>query len=270
MTGDTVLRTALSSVRGSKPGGPALWMVHAPGDSSSAFEPLLTSSLGSNFEILAADWPGAGRAPVEPQAFDLDGLVKWLSGMVDRHTPTQPVGLVGHSLGATVAVRAVRKLPRIVGLFSIEGNLTAADAYLSGLATAFDGPDEYRRHLLDRVRTMAETADPGRSEALWRYHKAILVASPEALWRIGRGAAAASRLDGLGEEYRALPVPSLYYWSRTNTPPETQEYIQRHRLRSVEFTGGHWPMIEQPQATANAIAAFFQPLFLARDESPSR
>jgi len=183
--------------------------------------------------------------------------------MVDRHTPTQPVGLVGHSVGATVAARAVRKLTRIVGLFSIEGNLTAADAYLSGLATAFDGPDEYRHHLLDRVRTMAETADPGRSEALWRYHKALSVASPEALWRIGRGAAAASRMDGLGEAYRALPVPSLYYWSRANTPPQTQEYIQTYGLRNVEFTGGHWPMIEQPQATANAIAAFFQPRALA-------
>lgn len=179
-------------MRGGKRGGPPLWMVHALGDSSSAFERLLASSLGSNFEIL------------------------------------------------------------------------------SGLATAFDGPDEYRRHPLDRVRTMAETADPGRSEALWRYHMTLSVASPEALWRIGRGAAAASRMDGLGEEYRASPVPSLYYWSRTNTPPETEEYIQRYRLRNVEFTGGHWPMIEQPKATANAIAAFFQPLFLAGDESPSR
>ena len=80
-------------MRGGKRGGPSLWMVHALGDSSSAFERLLASSLGSAFEILAADWPGAGRAPVEPQAFDLDGLVEWLSGTVDRHTPTQPVGM---------------------------------------------------------------------------------------------------------------------------------------------------------------------------------
>jgi pimeloyl-ACP methyl ester carboxylesterase len=34
-------------------------------------------------------------------------------------------------------------------------------------------------------------------------------------------------------------------------------------LRNVVFAAGHWPMVEQPQETAEEIAAFFRPLFRA-------
>ena len=250
--------------RAGRPRGPALWLVHAFGDSSLSFEALLTSNLASAFELLAPDWPGGGVAPAG-RVDDLDGLADWLTRGIDRYTPGGPIGLVGHSLGAAVAVRAVSRLQRVVGVFSIEGNLTTADAYFSGLATAFEAPEEFRNHLLARVRAMAEGATPGLSEALWRYHASLSLAAPETLWKIGRCAGAASRLNALGEEYQALCVPSLYYWSRESTPPETQEYIRRHTLHNVEFTGGHWPMVEQPQETASQIAAFFQPFFRTDD-----
>lgn len=244
--------------------GAAIWLVHALGDSSDAFEALFRSRLGCAFQLAAPDWSGAGDGATV--AFDnLAEVAAWLAASVEQHTPGVPVGLVGHSLGAAVAVRAVSKLERVVGLFSIEGNLTAADAYFSGLATTFDAPAPFRDHLLGCVRGLAENETSERSEALWRYHASLRLAAPEALWRIGRNAHAASRLDGLGEEYRALSIPSLYYWSRTSTPPETPHYIQRHRLRSVEFAGGHWPMIETPEETAGQIGAFFQPLLLAYD-----
>jgi pimeloyl-ACP methyl ester carboxylesterase len=170
---------------------------------------------------------------------------------------------VGHSLGSAVAVRAVRRLNRVVGLFSIEGNLTAADAYFSGLAAAFEAPEAFRDHLLARVRELAEQEDSERSEAFWHYHTSLRLAAPETLWKIARSAHVSSRRDGLGEEYRALSIPRLYYWSRESTPRETQEYIREHALHRVVFAGGHWPMVEQPQETASQIAAFFQPLFLA-------
>lgn len=251
-------------------GKPPLWLVHALGDSSRAFERILTNGLRASFELLAPDCPGAGQAPAQAHVADLDAVAEWLVRTIDHHTPCGPLGLVGHSLGAAVAVRAASRLGRVVGLFSIEGNLTAADAYLSGRAPAFENAEDYRDDLLVRVRAMAEAAASGRGEALWRYHQSLTLAVPEALWKIGLSAAAASRLDALGEEHRALPIPSLYYWSRQNTPPETHEYIRRHELRNVEFAGGHWPMIEQAQEMANEIAAFFQPLFLAREGAPAR
>lgn len=166
MTGDAKSATARAPRRAGRLGGPALWLVHALGDSSRAFAALLTSNLFTSFELLAPDWPGAGEAPFEPHFVDLDSLADWLARAVDGHTPNDPVGLVGHSLGAAVAVRAVSRLRRVVGVFSIEGNLTAADAYLSGLATAFETPQEYRDHVLGLVSSMARGSNSGRSDAL--------------------------------------------------------------------------------------------------------
>ena len=41
-------------------------------------------------------------------------------------------------------------------------------------------------------------------------------------------------------------------------------------MHNVEFAGGHWPMVEQPQETAGQIAAFFQPLVLAHEGAVDR
>jgi pimeloyl-ACP methyl ester carboxylesterase len=247
---------------GKSSGRPAIWFVHALGDSSDVFDGLLRSPLEGTFDLAAPDWPGsdgvAGRT-----VDDLEGLACWLAASVDRHTPRVPVGLVGHSLGAAVAVKAAGKLDSVIGVFSIEGNLTAADAYFSGLAMEFDAPRAFHEHLLARVRDLAEGGQSSRHEALRRYHARLGRADPEALWKIGRSAKTASREDALGEEYRALPVPTLYFWSPENTSPETQAYLQKHRLPAVVFTGGHWPMVEQPEETARRIADFFWPLRLA-------
>lgn len=247
-------------MRGWKSSGrPVIWFVHALGDASDVFDGLLGSSLQHTFDLAAPDWPGADG--VAAQAVDdLDGLADWLVASVDRHTPGVPVGLVGHSLGAAVAVRAVGKLDRVVGVFSIEGNLTAADAYFSGLAMKFEIPSDFHEYVLARVRDLAESGQSSRHDALRRYHARLSRADPETLWKIGRSAKAASHEDALGNEYRALPVPTLYCWSAENTPPETQVYLRKHRLPDVVFTGGHWPMVEQPEETARHISAFFEPL----------
>lgn len=235
--------------------------VHALGDSGSVFLPLLSSRLSSAFELLAPDLPGAGLSPIETRPADLDALAEWLARAIGRRSATGPVGVVGHSLGSAVAVRAVRRLHATArGVFSIEGNLTEADAYLSGEAVAFQTGDAFQDHLARRVRTLAAGAASGSARALWRYHANVTLAEPEALLDLGRSARAASAGDGLGTEYRAVPIPTLYYWSPENTPAATQEYVRRHALCSRSFHGGHWPMVEDPDATAHAIASFFEPL----------
>lgn len=247
---------------------PVLWLVHALGDSSLSYAPLFSTHLPSRFELLAPDLPGAGVTPFEPHVNSLDALADRLARTIDHRTPFGPVGLVGHSLGATVAVRTASMLAgRIVGVFSIEGNLTESDAYLSGQAMDFEVPEAFHDYLLRRVRAMAESDVPARSHALWRYHASLTFAAPDALWALGRSASAASTRDRLGEEYRALTVPSLYYWSAENTPVATQAYLREHQIRNVAFSGGHWPMIDNPQQAAAEIASFFEPVFSTRERA---
>jgi pimeloyl-ACP methyl ester carboxylesterase len=248
--------------RAGRRGAPALFFVHALGDSAGVFEPLFTTALCASYQLFAPDWSNVRRArPLE--AVQLDSLAVSVAETVVQHAPHGLIGLVGHSLGAAIAVRAARRLGRAAGVFSIEGNLTAADAYFSGRAAAFDSPEAYRDHLLALVANLAESAGAsGRRDALLRYRESLRRAAPEALWDVGRSAADASRDDGLGREYRALGMPHLYFWSRESTSAATREYLRKHALPNREFSGGHWPMLEQPAETAGRIADFFEPLFL--------
>jgi pimeloyl-ACP methyl ester carboxylesterase len=237
-----------------------LWLIHALGDSSQAFGRLFETDLARDFELQAPDWPGAGAATGRPIE-DLAGIAVWLAESVERLTPGVPIGLAGHSLGAAVAVKAAQGIPRTVGLFSIEGNLTGADVYFSGLAAEFEDAEEFRRHLIARIGQLADRAAPGRRESLVRYRLALERADARTLWALGRAARTASLQDALGEEYRALPVPTLYLWSPENTPSETQAFIREHGLANLAIPGGHWPMIEQPELTSRRMRAFFEPLF---------
>jgi pimeloyl-ACP methyl ester carboxylesterase len=244
--------------RAGKQGRPVLWLIHALGDSSDAFGPLLETDLARDFELFAPDWPGM-RA-IE-HVHDLAGLTSWLAATIAAQTPGVPVGFVGHSLGAAVAAKAVRRIERPAGLLSIEGNLTEADAYFSGQAADFDDPEEFRTHLMSRIGELAERATSSRRDALLRYRASLARTDARTPWTIGRAAKAASRSDALGEEYRTLRVPTLYLWSPENTPAETQAFIRDCGLRNQVIRTGHWPMIEQPDATARHISDFFGPLF---------
>ena len=255
---DMVIRKAGS------PLAPSLWLVHALGESSLSFVPLFSTNLSSAFELTAPDLPGAGLTPPDPLVDGLDAAANSLARAIAQQTASRPLGLVGHSLGAAIAVRAARQLAtKVVGFFSIEGNLTEADAYLSGRAVQFETPDDFRDHLLAHVRAMAEAAAPAQRQALWRYHASLTFAAAETLWNLGRDAKAAGAGHALGEEYRTLPIPSLYYWSPDSTPAPTQEYLRRHGIPNLAFSGGHWPMVDAPHETADQIGEFFRPLFLA-------
>jgi pimeloyl-ACP methyl ester carboxylesterase len=239
----------------------ALWLVPALGDSGDSFAPLFATRLGTVFELNAPDLPGAGATPAEPGLADFEALGAWVARTIERGSPAGPVGLVGHSLGAAIAVRAALRLgARVAGVFSIEGNLTEADAYFSGAASGFEDPELFKQDLIGRVRALAEEAPPASRPALWHYHASLTLASADALWRVARSAKAAGADDALGAEYRALAVPTLYYWSPRNTPVPTQAYLREHAIRDVVFDGGHWPMMERPQETAKEIADFFEPL----------
>jgi pimeloyl-ACP methyl ester carboxylesterase len=168
--------------------------------------------------------------------------------------PTQGrVGLVAHSMASMIAVEVAPRLgARFAGLFSIEGNLTAEDAYFSGRAADFDDPLTFKQRLLDDIWTMAQEQVPLR-----RYFASAVLADPRAMWELGRDARRRSVDDTPGRAYQRIG-PSLYYWSQTSTVEATRLRIAQSGIAQREFTdAGHWPMVDKPDDTAAAISAFF-------------
>ena len=102
---------------------PAL-ALHCMMGSSGLFEPL-AARLDGLVDLRAFDFPGHGRSPdwTPPEGIDLHTFVtRHAAGMIDR-----PVDLIGHSFGATVALRIAVGAPHAVrSLTLVEPVLFAA------------------------------------------------------------------------------------------------------------------------------------------------
>ena len=233
---------------------PVLWCVHGYGESGFSFAPLTATPLCDAYRLIIPDLPGFGVSPAAPGAGTLDGQAKLLAALIRAVTPDQPVGLIGHSLGASIAALATGALNgQVAGIFAIEGNLTAAGGYFTGRAAKAKDAAGFKRSFLSDVGLRAS-----RDVALRRYLASVALADDETFWLLGRDATARAENDGLGKLYRKLACPTLYYWGRRTTVKEDQEYLRASDLPNRVYSkAGHWPMIDIPDATGRAVAGFF-------------
>ncbi len=240
---------------------PKLLAIHGFADEGTAFARLGRSTLTEHFELIAPDLPGFGGMPL-PEKFDptIAGYSAFIIDLADQVSPDAPAGLIAHSVGSVIAVEAARKCPdRISSLMSIEGNLTAEDAYFSGQAADFETPEAFKPHIEAHIAAMAE-ADP----KLGRYSAAARRADATAMWRLGRDAARQGNL--VGDAYlklESLNVTTLYYWGRHNTPAQTAAFIDAHRqINAREFSdAGHWVFEDASEETARIAREFFEARF---------
>ena len=123
-----------ATVRHSSATTAPVYCVHGFAGLGANWAALRTSLQRAGLKTKAPDLPGHGCNPVE--AMDVDALVDWLAA--DLATQSEPVHLVGHSLGAHVAVRAALRDPsRLAQLTLIAPAGCGIDingAFLSGMA----------------------------------------------------------------------------------------------------------------------------------------
>ena len=226
-------------------------------DDGTAFTPLSASVVAQHFELIVCDLPGFGASLPLTGPASLGVYADFVLHVADAISPARPVGIAAHSLSATIAVEAALRAPERIGaVFSVEGNLTEADAYLSGRAAAFDDAETFKTAFVDAVWQMAE-ADP----RIRRYFSAVRMADAASMWRIGQDAARLGVDDGFGRAYLRLPalgVANLYLWARKHAPATTTDFIDCHAIANREFaTSGHWKSVDAPMETGEIADAFF-------------
>lgn len=233
--------------------GRTLLFIHCLADCGLAFTPLFQTPLANSFRLIAVDLPGFGASPRRDGVATIAEHADAVAALVRRLAPSGPVGLAGHSVGSMIAVEAAQHLgDRFGGLFSIEGNLTTEDAYFSGRAAAFDDPHAFKRRFLDDLWHMGR-----KQPVMRRFHAMATLADAVAMWNLGRDARRLCVGDAPGRAYLRIR-PSLYYWSADSTVPSTRDWIVANGLPQSQFSGAsHWPMVDQPAATAQAMQRFF-------------
>lgn len=234
--------------------GKKLLCLHGFADNGLAFLPLCETALPNYFELVLVDLPGFGASPSIPGFGLVRDYARLVAGLAAAFAPEEPVGLIGHSIGSAIAVTAADLLsPAPLGLFSIEGNLTEDDAYFSGKAADWQDSKAFKAAFLEEIWELAaENVD------LRRYYGGVEMARAEAMWTLGRDAKRISAANRVGQAFRAMQAPNLYYWGETTTPPSTRQYIEEYSIPNRRYpAASHWPMIADPQATASAVIEFF-------------
>ena len=229
---------------------PAVLLVPGFGDGSVSWRRLLQHRTANYRGVTVVDLPGVGGG--EPLAnVSLAAMVDHLRGRIAQEGG--PVILVGHSLGSAIAVRTAAELPSpVVGVLSIEGNLTIEDGYFSAAAEQHPDAASFVEWLVARVRDLVAHGDAPRS-----YLASILGADPATLWALGKDSARCGRADAFGAAYRALRQPTRYLWSPRSTPLATQEYLRVHGLDArASDAAGHWPLERVPRWVTQQIDDF--------------
>lgn len=98
-----------------------LFMLHGWMDMSASFQ-FLVDALQREWHVIAPDWRGFGLSDHAGTSYWFPDYLGDLDAILQHYSPTQPVYLLGHSLGANVAgVYAGVRANRIKKLVNLEG-----------------------------------------------------------------------------------------------------------------------------------------------------
>jgi pimeloyl-ACP methyl ester carboxylesterase len=246
-------------------GEPTLVFVHGWCGSRQIWRATL-AEFGARERVVALDLAGHGDSGAQRARWTLDALAADVVAVVQA-SGAREVILVGHSMGATVALlaaprlRALENAPRVFGLIAVEGlhdpDFSYPPGFLERVATELRG--DFPRALEASLRGVAGPSTLAE-------HLSWLM---EAGLRADRGAALGllAGLEGfeLGAALRAAGVPVR----AINAAPRPGGGLATALERNREFADyqallldgcGHFPMLEQPVAFRAALARWVDEL----------
>jgi len=236
---------------------PTVAFVHGAGLDHSSFG-LQSRYYGYHgWNVLALDLPGHGRSAGPPVA-SIGGMADWLFLLLDT-LKIQKASLVGHSMGALIALECAARQPARIEKIALLGI-----AYPMKVSEAF----------LDAARRNDHAAYD--METIWGHAPQVpLGANPNpGMWMYGDALARLRRLAPgvLHNDLKAcndyqlagnVSCPALFVLGKRDvmTPPRTAADLQKRLPNSktvLVAPSGHSLMAEAPDATLDALVEFFK------------
>lgn len=247
--------------------GPPIVFVHGLGGSSEHYTPLISAlSLDKSHTVHLLDLEGHGLSPTSALSpLSIESFAADVKGVFDHAGITSSSGatLVGHSMGALIALQVVLQDPGLVKKLILLGpppNPLPEAASKGSIARAALAREKGMAAVVDAVATAAtsEATKSNNHVAMAAVRLSLLSQDPEAYAKACQalaGATTAFPLDRVdsqtliitGDEDKVSPpaVAAKY----ASTIPQSQEAIV---LKGV----GHWHIFEDVQGVANAVKSF--------------
>ncbi len=238
---------------------PLLVFVHGFLDNRRAWLPLAKGLAAAGYASTAVDLRGAGTLQSSPGPYTLNQAVEDVLSHIG--TPDGPVVMIGHSMGAQIAELAAAKL----------GNAVAALVLMTPTPLAGNTlPDEVRSMLresggdADAQQGIRRAFSRNLSDAQIRELTAQEVMMGKDAVRGYYDAFAGG--DACGKQATACACPVLILGAEEDPVIAAEMVRQIHGERfpgaALAFVAnsGHWPQLEQCEATLGAISNFLQGL----------
>lgn len=231
--------------------------VHGLGGSAEQWRDVLAHLPGS-IDCVALDLPGHGRSDVggESDALSIADLSTAVGAVADG-LDWRRFLIVGHSLGAAVAVHYAGSRPRrTAGLLLVDPNGDQSRI-----------PESDRRTFLDAVQ------DQAHEELRWQYQDLLAGSSEETRQKVVEDLEATQPevlLQTLAAAFDYSPLEDLDTYTgaqqgpiRCLLSPMNDLPYSLHRLRpdlqvAIVRGSGHWIMLDEPDALLELLHAFFE------------
>ncbi len=239
---------------------PTVAFVHGAGLDHSLFA-LQSRYFGYHgYNVLAVDLPGHGRSEGPPLP-TIDAMAGWIFSLADRLS-IQRLSLVGHSMGSLIAVECAARAPERVERIALIGTgfpMKVGEAFLE--AARRNDPSAYDMETIwGHAPQVPLGANP--NPGMWMYG--------DALARLGRLAPGVLYNDlkacndyAAGAQSAAkVRCPVLFILGRRDAMTPVKSGVAFAQAftgaKSVQVaTSGHTLMAEAPDATLDALIAFF-------------
>ncbi|HVC01110.1 MAG TPA: alpha/beta hydrolase [Steroidobacteraceae bacterium] len=258
-------------------GARTVLMLHGWLDCGESFQ-CVVDELPGEFTVVAPDWRGFGRSEWPQAGYWFADYLADLDALLDLVSPTEPVAIVGHSMGGHIASLYAGLRPRRVrSVVNIEG---------FGVAQTDPGqaPERLRTWLEQVKRPSAPREYPSFEQfahAIRRRHPRIGAARAAFAARLWGSADPSGRVRQSSDPRHRRVNPVLYRqqeteacWRLIEAPallllgaesPHGRDGEDRagafqacvpHASRVSIASAGHMLHLEQPAAVARALAAF--------------
>lgn len=215
------------------------------GDNASMYAPLAETAWAENHKLIPLDLPGFGAPPLAEET-SLEALAGFVA---QKARETGADTIIAHSVASIIASLAARRPDcPLENIISLEGNLTADDAYFSGLAANYDSPGAFRVAIAAKLEGLARTRP-----VIARYRDQVAKANPNALWQLGCDAKAYSKDNHPGDVLMAS-ADVTYVYNPDNCPTATLDWLETSDMKRILLKGAsHWPSVTEPEMLAEAI-----------------
>lgn len=268
--------TKTHCLQGGSSSGPLLICLHGLGGSTETFEPLL-SALPKTHHIILVDFQGFGKTPltdptnkftIAGHVADLHHLIASLQAAASKQEQPDKTVLIGHSLGAIVALHYAAQNPqRVAGLVLLgvgraAGHIPAARQRMLDLAAnvrekgiAFAADVASKSNFYED--TPERTADATVREAV---RKAVAASDPEGY---AKTCEAVVDLEHIDPDYAAITCPVVFIAgdkdmiSPVDRSKDVSGLVGGEGWVEVAMSG-HQPILEDLEAVKQALGRLLE------------